>query len=226
MEKNLLLNDVQMDTQTSYFVNGDINVFACPWNEPPTLTEGSKTSYRGRITVMSNGEAHFKAYRDGTKGPLYQVLYQTKHCRVFEYLSFRANVIAFLKATVLFVAHGGVWDAVMEDFIRWSLRYDLWCKMQFFGAASEEVEYGLTRTKKRGPQNLLDLLPDVFTREEGHQLRQRQGITQGSVGQMLSTWKKRQYIELVGAELPPTEWNRQQYAKTEVYLAKTAKVGQ
>jgi hypothetical protein len=146
--------------------------------------------------------------------------------RVFEYLSFRANVIAFLKAMVLFVAHGGVWDAVMEDFIRWSLRYDLWCKMHFFGAAIEEVEYGMTRTKKRGPQNLLDLLPDVFTREEAHQLRQRQGITQGSVGQMLSTWKKRNYIELVGAELPPTEWNRQQYAKTEVYLAKAAKVGQ
>jgi hypothetical protein len=89
MEKNLLLNDVQMDTQTSYFVNGDINVFACPWNEPPTLTEGSKTSYRGRITVMSNGETRFKAYRDGTKGPLYQVLYQTEHCRVLLYQSGR-----------------------------------------------------------------------------------------------------------------------------------------
>ena len=78
-----------MDTQTSYFVNGDINVYACPWNEPPTLTEGSKTSYRGRITVMSNGDTHFKAYRDGSKGALYKVIYQTEHCRVLLYNSGR-----------------------------------------------------------------------------------------------------------------------------------------
>ena len=137
--------------------------------------------------------------------------------RVYENLSFRANVIAFLKAMVLFVAHGGVWDEVMEDFIRWSLQYDMWCKMHFFGEAIEEVEYGTVSTKKRGPQNLLDLLPDVFTREEAQQMRLRQGVKQGTVGQMLSTWKKREYIERMDENV---------YAKTELYLKKTAKVGQ
>lgn len=71
-----------MDTQTSYFVNGDINMYACPWVEEPTLVEGSKTSYRGRITVMSNGDTHFKAYREGTKGSKFQILFQTDHCRM------------------------------------------------------------------------------------------------------------------------------------------------
>ena len=86
--------------------------------------------------------------------------------RVYENLSFRANVIAFLKAMVLFVAQGGVWDKVTEDFIRWSLKYDMWCKMKFFGAAIEDVEKSSMCEKRRGPQNLLDLLPDVFTRDE------------------------------------------------------------
>ena len=89
MSKNILLNDVQLDTQTSYFVNGDINVYACPWTEPPAMTEGSKTSYRGRITVMSNGDTQVRAYREGTQGPRYKVLYQTEHCRVLLYNSGR-----------------------------------------------------------------------------------------------------------------------------------------
>ena len=89
MSKNILLNDVQLDTQTSYFVNGDINVYACPWTEPPTMTEGSKTSYRGRITVMSNGDTQVRAYREGTQGPRYKVIYQTEHCRVLLYNSGR-----------------------------------------------------------------------------------------------------------------------------------------
>ena len=131
--------------------------------------------------------------------------------RVYENLSFRANVIAYLKAMVLFVAHGGVWDEVMEDFVRWSLQYDMWCKMHFFGEAIEEVEYGTISTKKRGPQNLLDLLPDTFSREEAQQMRLRQGVKQGTVGQMLSTWKKRGYIELVDENV---------YVKTEHYLKK------
>ena len=131
--------------------------------------------------------------------------------RVYENLSFRANVIAYLKAMVLFVAHGGVWDEVMEEFVRWSLQYDMWCKMHFFGEAIEEVEYGTISAKKRGPQNLLDLLPDTFSREEAQQMRLRQGVKQGTVGQMLSTWKKRDYIELVDENV---------YAKTEHYLKK------
>ena len=107
--------------------------------------------------------------------------------RVYENLSFRANVIAYLKAMVLFVAQGGVWDKTTEEFVRWSLRYDMWCKMRFFGSAIEEVENAGTSVKKRGPQNLHDLLPDTFTRDEALQMRQRQGVMHGSVGAMLST---------------------------------------
>ena len=135
--------------------------------------------------------------------------------RVYENLSFRANVIAFLKAMVLFVAQGGMWDKVTEDFIRWSLQYDLWCKMQFFGGAIEDLENIGLRDKKRGPQNLLDLLPDVFTREEASQMRIRQGIVHGSVGNMLATWKKRNYIEPMGNE---DEQGKQSYTKTAAYL--------
>jgi len=140
--------------------------------------------------------------------------------RVYENLSFRANVIAYLKAMVLFVAHGGVWDKTMEEFVRWSLRYDMWCKMHFFGQAIEEVEYGGASVKKRGPQNLLDLLPDIFTRDEAQQMRHRQGVVNGSVGNMLATWKKRKYIEPVGEEMTGDQQGRQQYRKTDAYLKK------
>ena len=138
--------------------------------------------------------------------------------RVYENLSFRANVIAFLKAMVLYVAQGGVWDKVTEDFIRWSLKYDLWCKMQFFGNAIEDLENSCVAHKKRGPQNLLDLLPDVFTREEASQMRTRQGIVNGSLKNMLATWKSRNYIEPVGEEVSQEDLGRQQFAKTSAYL--------
>ena len=140
--------------------------------------------------------------------------------RAYENLSFRANVIAYLKAMVLFVAHGGVWDKTMEEFVRWSLRYDMWCKMHFFGQAIEEVEYGGASVKKRGPQNLLDLLPDIFTRDEAQQMRHRQGVVNGSVGNMLATWKKRKYIEPYGEEMTGDQQGRQQYRKTDAYLKK------
>ena len=140
--------------------------------------------------------------------------------RVYENLSFRANVIAFLKAMVLFVAQGGVWDKVTEDFIRWSLKYDMWCKMHFFGEAIEDLESGGQNRKKRGPQNLLDLLPDVFTRDEAQQMRSRQGIVSGTLASMLGMWKNRKYIELHGPVMPPEEAGRQQYAKTRRYLSR------
>ena len=139
--------------------------------------------------------------------------------RVYENLSFRANVIAYLKAMVLFVAQGGVWDKVTEDFIRWSLRYDLWCKMKFFGEAIEEVEFAGKREKKRGPQNLLDLLPDIFTRDEAQQMRNRQGIVGDGLNAMLITWKTRRYIEPYGEE-QPDDPGRQQFIKTAEYLKK------
>ncbi|MBR4043300.1 MAG: VirE protein [Bacteroidaceae bacterium] len=139
--------------------------------------------------------------------------------RVYENLSFRANVIAYLKAMVLFVAQGGVWDKVTEDFIRWSLRYDMWCKMKFFGEAIEEVEFAGKRERKRGPQNLLDLLPDIFTRDEAQQMRNRQGIVGDGLNAMLITWKTRRYIEPYGEE-QPDDPGRQQFIKTPEYLKK------
>ena len=141
--------------------------------------------------------------------------------RVYENLSFRANVIAFLKAMVLYVAHGEKWDKTMEEFIRWSLEYDMWCKMQFFGRAIGRVDRDDEDSfKQRGPQNLLDLLPEVFTREEAQLMRHRQGIEEGSVRSMLSNWKKRGYIEVYGNVLPQNEASRQQYIKTPAYLEK------
>ena len=140
--------------------------------------------------------------------------------RVYENLSFRANVIAFLKAMVLFVAHGGKWDKSMEDFVRWSLQYDLWCKMRFFGDAIARQEETEEKVPSKGPQNLLDLLPEVFTREEANAARQRAGIRSDSLRQMLCNWKRRGYIELYGEELPKQDVNRQQYIKTEDYLKK------
>ena len=138
--------------------------------------------------------------------------------RVYENFSFRANVIAFIKAMVLYVAHGEVWTKEMEDFVRWSLRYDLWCKMHFFGQAIEDEESSGRSHNRRGPRNLLDLLPEIFTREEAGLLRQRQGIRSGSLSFMLSNWKKRGYIELYGEEMPQKEIARQRYIKSEAYM--------
>ena len=138
--------------------------------------------------------------------------------RVYENFSFRANVIAFIKAMVLYVAHGEVWTKEMADFVRWSLRYDLWCKMHFFGQAVEDEESSGRSNNRRGPRNLLDLLPEVFTREEAGLLRQSQGIRSGSLSFMLSNWKKRGYIELYGEEVPQKEIARQRYIKSETYL--------
>lgn len=139
--------------------------------------------------------------------------------RVYWNLSHRACVIAFLKAMVLYVAHGEKWDKTFEDFIRWSLHYDLWCKMRFFGKEIEKEEYEEEDSQtRRGPKNLLDLLPDVFTREDAQMLRQRQGIRTGSVKMMLANWKRRGYIELYGEVMDNGNLRRQQYAKTDDYL--------
>ena len=139
--------------------------------------------------------------------------------RVYENLSFRANVIAFLKACVLYVAHGEKWDRTMEDFVRWSLQYDMWCKMRFFGEAIENVECGAQQSTRKGPQNLLELLPDTFTREEAGKLRQRMDIRRGSLKLMLSNWKHRGYIELK-EDSPTDDIGRQIFCKTEAYLRK------
>ena len=137
--------------------------------------------------------------------------------RVYENLSFRANVIAYLKACILYVAHGEKWDKTMEDFVRWSLKYDLWCKMNFFGEAIENQEESSVTTKKTGPKNLLDLLPLEFTREEAQTMRKRQGIRRGNVQMMLDNWRKRGHIVVIG-ELRPKDISSQLFAKTDAYL--------
>ena len=146
--------------------------------------------------------------------------------RVYENLSFRANVIAYLKAMVLYVAHGEEWSQEIEDFVRWSLQYDLWCKMQFFGQAIVDVENGIGMEKtKPGPRNLLDLLPDRFTREEAQLMRQRQGIQTGRVQDMLDNWRKRGYIIRI-TEKNLGDIGQQQFEKTETYLSTHRSVGQ
>ena len=136
--------------------------------------------------------------------------------RSYENLSFRANVIAYLKAMVLYIAVGEKWDKTLEDFITWSLHYDLWCKMNFFANDMDEAEIAMRRQGHRGPQNMLDLLPDEFTREEVHLLRQSQGITTGSTSKMLSNWKHRGYITLFSNSLPGS--GEELYRKTGLYL--------
>ena len=119
--------------------------------------------------------------------------------RVYENLSFRANVIAWLKACVLFVANGCQWDKTFEDFIRWSLQYDLACKMEFFGADIEEANrQGMGRDRHVcGRRNLLELLPDEFTFEDAVRVRQWEGLDTRGTSTMLRQWKHRRYVTIV-----------------------------
>ncbi len=115
--------------------------------------------------------------------------------RVYENLSFRANVIAWLKACVLYVANGCKWEKTIEDFVRWSLHYDLWCKMRFFAEGIRSEEHAGERIGKRGPQSLLDLLPDEFTLEDAKRVRRQQGKDAGDRAtlHMIRTWSDRSY---------------------------------
>ena len=119
--------------------------------------------------------------------------------RVYENLSFRANVIAWLKACVLFVANGCQWDKTFEDFIRWSLQYDLACKMEFFGADIEEANrQGMGRNRQvPGRRNLLELLPDEFSFEDAVRVRQWEGLDAKGTSNMLRQWKYRRYVTIV-----------------------------
>ena len=113
--------------------------------------------------------------------------------RVFENLSFRANVIAWLKANVLYVANGCRWEKAIEDFIRWSLRYDLYCKFRYFGDGIRK-EMGGAQITKRGPRNLLALLPDEFTFEDAVRVRQQNDKDREGTGNMLNQWVYRNYV--------------------------------
>ena len=110
-------------------------------------------------------------------------------------LSFRANVIAYLKACVLFVAHDYTWSKEMEQFVRWSLQYDLWCKMHFFGEAIEQAEQGGSSLSRRGPRNLLELLPNEFTYDDAVSIRRQQGLNREGTKDMIRVWRNRGYIE-------------------------------
>ena len=118
--------------------------------------------------------------------------------RVYENLSFRANVIAYLKACVLFVANGCRWDKTFEDFIRWSLQYDLACKMEFFGDAIEAaMNMPAPDPHKPGRRNLLTLLPDDFSFDQAVRVRQEAGLDAKGTSHMLSQWKVRGYITII-----------------------------
>ena len=119
--------------------------------------------------------------------------------RVFENLSFRGNVIAFLKACVLYVANGCKWEPEIEEFIRWSESYDLWCKMIFFGASIAKANEVGEKSSKRGPANLLQQLPDTFTYAQAEMVRQQNEFGKKGTAMMLRNWVNRHYIE----KIPP-----------------------
>ena len=119
--------------------------------------------------------------------------------RVFENLSFRGNVIAFLKACVLYVANGCKWEPEIEEFIRWSESYDLWCKMIFFGAGIAKANEVGEKSSKRGPANLLQQLPDTFTYTQAEMVRQQNDFGKKGTAMMLRNWVNRHYIE----KIPP-----------------------
>ena len=115
--------------------------------------------------------------------------------RVYENLSFRANVIAYLKACVLYICNDYRWSRDIEDFVRWSLRYDLHCKMIFFGSAIEKANRSNDeQSNRRGPRNLLELLPDEFTTHDADIIRQANGMDTHGTRNMLSQWVHRGYL--------------------------------
>ena len=114
--------------------------------------------------------------------------------RTFENLSFRANVIAYLKACVLYVANGCKWEPEIDEFIRWSEQYDLYCKMRFFGDMIAKENYTAGRSSKRGPQNLLQILPDSFTAAQLLAIRLEHGLDAKGTDMMIRQWLHRNYI--------------------------------
>ena len=114
--------------------------------------------------------------------------------RTFENLSFRANVIAYLKACVLYVANGCKWEPEIDEFIRWSEQYDLYCKMRFFGDMIAKENFMAERSSKRGPQNLLQILPDSFTAAQLLAIRLEHGLDAKGTDMMIRQWLHRNYI--------------------------------
>ena len=128
--------------------------------------------------------------------------------RVYENLSFRANVIGYLKACVLYVANGYQWEPEIEDFIRWSERYDLYCKMRFFGDMIARENSAGEKSSKRGPENLLQLLPDIFTMPQLDAIRMEHGLNAKGTRNVIKQWIYRGYIERIS---PPGEDGKSGY---------------
>ena len=122
---------------------------------------------------------------------------RTSQNRIFENFSFRANVIAYLKACVLYVANGYRWEPEMDDFIRWSERYDLYCKMRFFGDMIARENSAGEKSSKRGPENLLQLLPDIFTMPQLDAIRMEHGLNAKGTRNVIKQWIYRGYIERI-----------------------------
>ena len=122
---------------------------------------------------------------------------RTSQNRIFENFSFRANVIAYLKACVLYVANGYRWEPEMDDFIRWSERYDLYCKMRFFGDMIARENSTGEKSSKRGPENLLQLLPDIFTMPQLDAIRMEHGLNAKGTRNVIKQWIYRGYIERI-----------------------------
>ena len=134
----------------------------------------------------------------------------------YEILSYRANVIAWLKGMVLYVAHGYKWSKEIADFVRWSEQYNLWCKMIYFG---KQLEKELLEEKEiqhqSGPMNLLELLPDEFNKEQYRQMRQSQGKS-GNGDSTLRSWQSRGYIDFDEVS--------GKYCKTEKYKSRVSQL--
>ena len=122
---------------------------------------------------------------------------RTSQNRIFENFSFRANVIAYLKACVLYVANGYRWEPEIDDFIRWSERYDLYCKMRFFGDMIARENSAGEKSSKRGPENLLQLLPDIFTMPQLDAIRMEHGLNAKGTRNVIKQWIYRGYIERI-----------------------------
>ena len=133
---------------------------------------------------------------------------RTSQNRIFENFSFRANVIAYLKACVLYVANGYRWEPEMDDFIRWSERYDLYCKMRFFGDMIARENNAGEKSSKRGPENLLQLLPDIFTMPQLDAIRLEHGLDAKGTRNVIKQWIYRGYIERIS---PPGEDGKSGY---------------
>ena len=133
--------------------------------------------------------------------------------RVYENLSFRANVIAYLKACVLYVANGCKWEPEIDEFIRWSERYDLYCKMRFFGDAIKRANDTGENSSKRGPSNMLMQLPDEFTYQQVIDLRVARGMDKKGTSRMLGNWKERHYIKVKDSDSVPQKFSSSVFIK-------------